>query len=795
MILRKPQDDISGYLTQNIVMKELPKQYNPKDFEQPIYQEWESGGYFKPEINPNGKPFTIIMPPTNANERAHIGHALGFTIQDALTRHARMKGMAALWLPGMDHAGFETQVVYERKLAAEGKSRFDFEPADLYKQIWDYTQANKQIIEGQIRSLGASCDWSRNKFTLDPDVVSTVYRTFKRLHDDGYLYRGKRVVNFCTLHQTSFSELEVKYVEQADSLYYIAYPIEDSEESIAVATTRPETMLGDTAVAVNPRDKRYKHLIGKVAILPLVGRRIPIVADDSVDPKFGTGAVKVTPAHSVADQEIAERHNLPFVEVIHADGCVYAEEAEDFEDGQDIVSARKDVIRLLGKLITKTEPITHSVGTCYRCGTVIEPIPVEQWMLRMKDLAKPAIAAVQSGEVVIIPKHFEKTYFQWLENIREWPITRQNTVWGIALPVWYCQQSSEHVIIDPDTEPTKCPHCGGALRRDPDVFDTWFSSGQWPLVTLGYPDGEDLGHFYPTTVMETAYEILFFWVARMIIFGLYLTGKVPFQNVYLHGLIRNEGQKMSKSKGNVIDPLLITEQYGTDALRAMMITISTPGTDPSVSEGEIEGYRNFVNKLWNIGRFALTHEGRAGEPTDADNWILERLAATIKTVDKAFDRYRLDQAFETVYQFSWHDLADWYLEAAKEGFHQQTMDTVLEATLKLLHPFTPFVTEAIWSHLDKEKMLITSSWPEVGALKPDAASANKFAKHIQATQAERAKSVIASELAGLEKYQAELSSRLAKPSFKDKAPAEVVRQTEKKLREIEGKLHELKKLV
>jgi valyl-tRNA synthetase len=774
----------------NPEMRDLPKHYDPHAVESEIYRRWEEGDYFRPEVNPAGEPFTIIMPPPNANEPLHIGHALTMTVEDILTRHARMRGKAALWLPGADHAGIETQVVYERKLADEGKSRFDFQREQLYQDIYDYVQSNKSIMESQLRRLGCSCDWSRERFTLDPEIIQTVYQTFKRLQDDGLVYRGERIVNYCTHHGTSFSDLEVEHVERSDSLYTVRYRVKGSDNYLEIATTRPETIPGDVAVAVHPDDDRYRHLVGEAAIVPLGGREVPIIADPAVDPDFGTGAVKVTPAHDPLDFEIGERHRLPLVHVVGTDGTLKNSGPE--LDGLTVGEGRAKAVELLGEMITQAEDLTHSVGVCYKCGTVIEPLALEQWWVKTTDprLSGPAIQAVKQGSISFVPARFERTFHQWIENLRDWNIVRQN-VWGIRVPAWHCEQG--HWTVTAGETPPSCVDCGSTrLEQDTDVFDTWFSSGQWPFATLGHPDGEDFKRFYPTSVMETGYDILFFWVARMIMLGLYVTGEVPFRTVYLHGMVRDEkGAKISKSKGNVIDPMEVIEKHGTDALRAGLILSSPPGRDIALSWSQIEEGQHFANKFWNVARFVLAQQEVEGEPRSHDKWILARLDRTMGRVDHHLEKFRLDLALDTLYHFIWDDVADWYVEASKERAHKETLRYVLETSLKLLHPFMPFITEEIWSHLGHAEPLIVTKWPDAEGKWKMLASEEEFEKTRQKILSERAASAVAEEKAGLEKYVAELRDRLANPSFKEKASPEAVRAAEEKLQAAEARLREL----
>ena len=722
-------------------MAELEKRFDLAQ-EQKIYEEWEKGGYFKPEIN-NDKDkgeYCIIMPPPNANGNLHLGHALMVAVEDILIRYNRMLGKKTLWLPGADHAGFETWVVFEKVLQKQGKSKFDFDRDDLYKQIWDFTQNNKEVMVSQLKSLGSSCDWSREKFTLDKDIVKTVYKIFKKMHDEGLIYRGNRIVNWDPYHQTGFSDLEINHVERKTNLTYIRYPIKGREDFITVATTRPETMLGDTAVAVNPNDIRYKNLIGEIAVLPILNREIPIIADEAVEMGFGTGAVKITPAHDNLDFEIGERHNLPAIQVIDKFAKMTAEAGNDFE-GLKVKEARTKVLDKLEelKLIEKVEEITHNASVCYKCGRDIEPLITEQWFIRVKDLAKSAIEAVENGDTKFVTARYEKIFFNWMENLKDWNISRQ-IVWGIRIPAWFCE-CGEIMVTDGEV-PKKCPKCGSPkLTQNPDTFDTWFSSAQWPYATLGYPDGKDYQDFYPTDVMETAWDILIFWVARMIMMGIYTTGKEPFKTVYIHGLIRDKkGAKMSKSKGNVVNPMDLIEKYGSDALRLSLIMGNAPGNDLNFMEEKIIGSRNFVTKLWNIARFIQMNTEEVNNVshetfTIADNWINSELNSTLKLVTKNIDTYNLNLAIEELYDFVWSKFAAIYIESAKfylnNGINKDnvsfTLRSVFRHVIKALHPFMPFVTEEIWQNLKlSDKMLIVEDWPNNNQVETNEAAIKKF---------------------------------------------------------------------
>ena len=652
-----------------------------------------------------------------------------YSVEDVLVRYHRMAGDPTLWLPGADHAGFETQVVYEKHLSKEGKSRFDFDQITLYKNIWKFVAKNRGTMENQLRKLGFSLDWSRLKFTLDDDIVKTVHKTFKRLFDDGLVFRNDRLVNYCTKHGTAFSDLEVNHIEKTDKLYFIKFPLkQDPGKSITIATVRPETIPGDVAIAVNPTDKKYKTLIGKTAINPLNKREMLIIADSYVEKEFGTGALKITPAHDENDFNLSKKHNLPLIQVIGFDGKMTKESGK--YEGLKVVAARENVLQDLKQmgLFEKEVDYTHSVGTCYKCGNNLEPLPLPQWYIKMDGLAKDAIDVVKKGDIKILPKRFEKTYFHWLSNIRDWNISRQ-IVWGIQIPAYKCDKCSEWTITQ-GAVPKTCSSCKHTkLTQDTDTFDTWFSSGQWPFATLNYPEGKDYKTFYPTSVMETGYDILFFWVARMIMLGLYSTGKVPFKTVYLHGMIRDsKGQKMSKSKGNVVNPLDVAEKFGTDALRMSLIAGSGAGNDQNYSEAKVIGYRNFTNKIWNIGRyiqfvFEDTKNISFDKPKNLgkeDEKLLEKLDVLIKSVTTNLNKFRLNSALESIYEFAWHEFADKYIEGTKDRAKEKdkavlyTLRYTYLIILKLLHPFAPFVTEAIWQQTPdlKEKNLITASWPK-----------------------------------------------------------------------------------
>ncbi len=702
----------------------MDKIYDQTKAEEKWYKFWEDSGFFKPEINPEGKPYTIILPPPNANADLHFGHAM-MSIEDILIRFKRMQGFSTLWLPGSDHAGIETQVVFEKHLAKEGKSRFDYDRDTLYKMIFEFVQKNKGNMEHQLRRMGFSVDWSREKFTLDSDIIKLVYQTFKKLFDEDLVYRANRLVNYCTKMGTGFSDLEVLYIERKDKLYFVRYPFLDGSGSITIATTRPETMFGDTAVAVNPDDDRYKNVIGQTISLPLTDRHIKIVADKDVQTEFGTGAVKITPAHDPLDFTIGERNGLKSITVIGFDGKLNAF-AGKF-NGSSVEVARSNVVAELESLglVEKIEDYTHRVGTCYKCGKVLEPLLMEQWFLNVQELKQKAIEAVKNGKIKIHPKNFEVHYFQWLENLKDWNISRQ-PVWGIRIPAYNCIDCHKWTVTDGDT-PSACSSCGSKnITQDTDTFDTWFSSGQWPVVTLKTGKPGDFEKFYPTSVMETGYDILKAWVSRMVMLGLYITGEIPFTDVVLHGLVRDPlGAKMSKSKGNVVSPMEVVDQYGADAARMALVYGTALGHDQNLSHPKLQAMRNFTNKLWNIGRFII--EFKPGDAktlnpaeipdasTDEDKAILLGLAETAKKITESLDQYRFHDGAEALYEFIWHDFADKYIESTKErrGEAQPVLEYVFRTSLELLHPYMPFITEELWQKLPHTgDSIMTASWPD-----------------------------------------------------------------------------------
>ncbi len=702
--------------------------YNPTETEDRIYKTWQDSGYFNPDNLPerHKKPFTIVMPPPNANGNLHVGHALFITLEDIMTRFKRMSGYKSLWLPGADHAGFETQIVYEKKLQKEGRSRFKMDPQDLYKEIYDFTIENKATMENQVRKLGASCDWSREKFTLDPEIVTKVQKTFKKMYDDGLVYRGNRMVNWCTKHQTSLSDVETETVEKTDKLYYIKYG------PVTVATVRPETIFGDVAIAVNPTDKRYNNLIGTSVTVttPIGNMDLQVIGDESVETDFGTGALKITPSHDNNDAEMAERHNLPFIEIIDQYGRLNEKTGKYV--GMKIATAREAVAKDLGEmgLLEKVEDYTHPVPTCYKCGTTIEPRQIPQWYVKMKPLAEMALKAVQEKKITFYPDNYRKIFNYWMENTTDWNISRQ-IVWGIPIPAKICTKCG-HGFPDLENTESTCPKCGGPVIEDTDTFDTWFSSGQWPLMMTDYPDGNDFNTYYPTDIMETGHDLIFKWVPRMVIFGLYLADTVPFHTVYLHGLVNDaKGKKMSKSKGNVINPLDTTEQFGTDALRMALVVANPPGSDTSLSEPKIKGYKNFANKIWNITRFVLSNTDNLtldekNITTPDDTKLIEELNTLTKDITTDLNEHRYHLASEKIYHYAWHRFADEILEESKDILNnenstseklsrQHTLLFILKRIITILHPFMPFITEEIWQHIPatKSDLLMIEEWPKV----------------------------------------------------------------------------------
>jgi valyl-tRNA synthetase len=721
--------------TQSILS--LPKTYDPQAVEGKWYRFWEEGGYFKPSGDTSKPTFVISMPPPNVTGALHLGHAITATVEDILIRYHRMLGDDTLWVPGEDHAGIATQAVVERLLASEGIDRHKIGRQAFVERVWQWVYQYKSRIQDQHRRLGASCDWSRERFTLDEGLSKAVREVFVRLYEEGLVYRGERIINWCPRDMSALSDLEVYHVDTPGKLTYVRYPLKplagheaEATEYISVATTRPETILGDTAVAVSPKDARYKDLVGRVAILPVIGREIPIITDEAVDASFGTGAVKVTPAHDPTDFEIGMRHNLPRVQVIGFDAKMTAEAGP--YAGQDRYEARKNLVADLERLglIVKVEDYIVPLGHCQRCDSVVEPLISKQWFVKMTPLATPAIGAVKYGLIRIVPERFNKVYLDWMENIHDWCISRQ-LWWGHRIPVWYCDTCGQMTVSREDI--TTCSHCDSSdIHQDEDVLDTWFSSWLWPFSTLGWPESTpDLRRYYPTTVMETGYDIIFFWVARMVMAGIHFLGVVPFYTIYLHGLVRDSrGEKMSKSKNNVVDPLDVMDQYGTDALRFTLATSSSPGNDMKLVPERIIGNRNFANKIWNASRFVLmtTAEIGDGVPTIdevqprtlADRWILSRLAMLTNEVTRLINEFQLGEAGRQINDFFWSDYCDWYVEIAKvqmQGDEQARHATagilraVLDQSMRLLHPFMPFVTEEVWQHLYRTSEPDQALWP------------------------------------------------------------------------------------
>ena len=706
--------------------------YNPKEIEQQWYTYWEEKGYFHEEVDTNKEPFSIVLPPPNVTGQLHMGHALDNTLQDILIRTKRMQGYNVLWMPGTDHAGIATQVkVEENIMKTEGKSRHDLGREEFLKRVWEWKQEYGSTIVKQIRSLGASCDWTRERFTLDEGYHEAVLKVFVELYEKGLIYRGERITNWCPNCLTALSDIEVEHEDENGHLWHIKYPVIGEEDTfLTVATTRPETMFGDVAVAVNPNDERYAHLVGKELLLPFVNRHIPIIADEYVDQSFGTGCVKITPAHDPNDFEMGQRHNLESIVVMNPDGTMNAGAGHFVNMPREL--ARKQVVAELEAqgLLEKVEEHGHSVGHCSRCNTTVEPMVSKQWFVSMEPLAKPALEVVRDKSIEFVPERFTKTYTNWLESIRDWCISRQ-LWWGHRIPAWYCQECGETIVTTETL--TECPHCHGKVEQDPDVLDTWFSSALWPFATMGWPDNtEEVKHWYPTSVMVTGYDIIFFWVARMIFMGLEFKEEIPFKHVFIHGLVRDsQGRKMSKSLGNGINPLEVIEEYGADALRFTLVTGNTPGNDMRFYMERVEANRNFANKIWNASKFVLMNlEGfdesfvpSAEDYTLADKWILEEYNKTVTNITNNLDKFELGEAASAVYDFIWNTYCDWYIELAKPrlynkegGRDRQTVQyllvSILRHMMELLHPFMPFVTEHIWQHLPHEgESIMVAPWP------------------------------------------------------------------------------------
>lgn len=686
----------------------LSKVYEPGLYESDIYSLWEKSGAFRP--TDSDKHFSIVMPPPNANGNLHIGHGLTLAVEDIMIRHHRLKGESALFVPGADHAGFETWTVYEKELIKQGKSRFDFSREQLYEQIWDFVSLNKENYQQQFRQLGASVDWESYTYTLDEKVVKQAHATFRKMFEESLIYRAEKLINYCTFHGTGFADIEVAYREEQGHLWHIRYPLTDGSGDIAVATTRPETMLGDVAVAVHPDDKRYGKLVGKTVKLPLTNREIPIIADEFVELEFGTGAVKITPAHDPNDFEVGQRHDLPMIRVIDSEGLITSEVPEVYR-GLSVMDARDKVVNDLKEqgFLVKVADHAHSVGHCYKCDTIIQPLLRDQWFIDMQKLVKPAIEALKADKISFQPASKKEQLVRYLDNTRDWNISRQ-IAWGIPIPAFQNVDEPDDWIVDERVGEELLQLGEKTYRRDPDVFDTWFSSSSWPYATLNFPDGDEFKKFYPLSVMETGADILFAWVSRMIVFGLYNTGEVPFTSVYLHGMIQDEhGQKMSKSKGNVVNPIEKVQQYGSDAFRMGIIADETAGANRPYDESKLIGARNFCNKLWNIARYIEslvgdTPQREEPEPASAaDHWVLSKLQQTQERLNQQLDNNRMSEAYETLYHFVWDDVADWYIEASKAVPNLPLLKHVLESTLLLAHPFAPFVTETIWQTLAWEQ--------------------------------------------------------------------------------------------
>ena len=712
--------------------KELAKAYEPKEVEDRIYDFWMKGKYFHAEVDSKKKPYTIVIPPPNITGQLHLGHAMDETLQDTLIRWRRMQGYSALWLPGTDHASIATEAKIVEAMRKEGISKENLGREKFLERAWVWKEQYGGRIVEQLKKLGSSCDWDRLRFTMDDGCNKAVNHVFKKLYDKGLIYRGERIINWCPHCKTSISDAEVEFEEKEGSFWHLRYPLSDGSGYIQLATTRPETMLGDTAVAVHPDDERYKALVGKTVTLPLVNKEIPIVADSYVEMDFGTGVVKITPAHDPNDFEVGLRHNLPVINVMD-ESAVINENGGKYA-GMPALEARKQIVKDLdeGGFLIKVEPIKHNVGTCYRCGTVVEPRVSTQWFVKMEPLAKPAVDVVKNGEIRFIPERMDKTYYNWMENIKDWCISRQ-LWWGHQIPAWYCDCGE---VIVAETEPTVCPKCGGThLRRDEDTLDTWFSSALWPFSTLGWPEEtEELKYFYPTDTLVTGYDIIFFWVARMIFSGLEHMDAIPFNTVFFHGLIRDsQGRKMSKSLGNGVDPLDIIDQYGADALRFTLVTGNSPGNDMRFSEEKVSASRNFANKIWNAARFILMNiEGKDIDCAlpeklyGSDKWILNRFNNVTAAVTENLEKFELGMAVSKLYDFIWDDFCDWYIELAKirmNGDDAESADSarrvlvwVMSNTLKLLHPFMPYITEEIWQTLPHDgEALIIAKWPEYDA--------------------------------------------------------------------------------
>ena len=709
-------------------MSELPKTYDPKAVEDKLYSFWNDSGFFHAEVNPKKKPYTIVIPPPNVTGQLHMGHAFDETLQDVLIRTKRMQGYEALWMPGTDHAGIATQIKVEENLRKEeGKTRYDLGREEFLKRVWDWKHKFGNRIISQLKKLGSSCDWERERFTMDEGCSKAVREVFVNLYNKGLIYKGHRIINWCPHCATALSDAEVEYETQPGKLWHIRYPLADGSGDLVVATTRPETFMGDTGVAVNPNDERYKHLIGKTCILPIMNREIPIFGDEYVDMEFGTGCVKVTPCHDPNDFEMGQRHNLEQILVFNEDATVNANGGK--YEGMDRYECRKAVVKDLeeGGYLVKIEDHEHNVGTCYRCGTTVEPMTSAQWFVKMAPLAKPAMDVVNEGKTKFVPDRFSKTYLRWMENVHDWCISRQ-LWWGHRIPAFYCEDCGEMTVSKTDVH--TCPKCGGThIRQEEDVLDTWFSSALWPFSTLGWPDKTpELDYFYPTSTLVTGYDIIFFWVARMIFSGVEHMGETPFKTVYIHGLVRDaQGRKMSKSLGNGIDPLEVIDQYGADALRFTLATGNSPGNDMRFSDERVQASRNFCNKIWNASRFiqmnlTIDKDKAVQLPADLaleDKWIVSKFNTLVADVTRNIDQYELGLAASKLNDFIWENFCDWYIEIAKTRLQtgdenvQKVLCYVLSGAMQLLHPFMPFITETIWQALPHEgPSVMVSSWPE-----------------------------------------------------------------------------------
>ncbi len=710
------------------IKKELPKTYDPSQVEDRIYENWVKNEYFEAQPDSKKKPYTIVIPPPNVTGQLHMGHALDETLQDILIRYKRMKGYAALWIPGTDHAGIATQIKVEAELRKDGLTRYDLGREKFLEKVWDWKYNYGNRIINQLKKLGSSCAWSRERFTMDEGCSEAVKEVFVKLYNKGLIYQGSKIINWCPHCITALSDAEVEYAEQDGNFWHIKYPVKDSDKFVEIATTRPETLFGDTAVAVNPDDERYKDLVGKTLILPLVGREIPVIADQYVDKDFGTGCVKITPAHDPNDFEVGERHNLEQIKVMNDDATMNKFAGKYC--GMDRYQCRKQMIEDLKEqgLLVKVVPHKHNVGQCYRCSTTVEPIISKQWFVKMEPLAKPAIEVVKNGTVKFVPDRFSKTYLNWMENVHDWCISRQ-LWWGHRIPAFYCDDCGKTTVSKEVI--SKCPHCGGSVKQDPDVLDTWFSSALWPFSTLGWPNGkEDFDYFYPTATLVTGYDIIFFWVARMIFSALEQTGKAPFEHVFIHGIVRDsQGRKMSKSLGNGIDPLEVIAEYGADALRFTLATGNSPGNDMRYYKERVEASRNFANKIWNASRFLLMNMDiesielpKEDKLKTEDKWILSVFNRVAKEVGENIDKFELGVAVSKIYDFIWDNYCDWYIELVKPRLYakdescesaQKVLAFVLANSLKLLHPFMPFITEEIFGYLPTgQESIMISKWPE-----------------------------------------------------------------------------------